>query len=113
MNDLCGKCHRLPPAAGAAFDWGNPWNVRFEPAYLSRSACFRKSQGRLSCLTCHEAHDGLRRDDTAYYNGKCTACHAAAHKDATMTDCVRCHMPRVSPRAPLAFVNHWIGMRKP
>jgi hypothetical protein len=110
LNDLCGKCHRLPPAAGASFDWNNPWNARFEPAYLSRSACFRKSRDRLSCLTCHAAHEALRRNDAAHYNAICAGCHAAAHSRSAMTDCIGCHMPRVSPRPPLEFVNHRIGI---
>jgi hypothetical protein len=112
LNDLCGKCHRLPPAAGADFDWNNSWNVRFEPAYLSRSACFRKSD-RLSCLTCHGAHDRLLRNDAAHYNAVCADCHAAAHRGFSRTDCTGCHMPRVSPRPPLAFTNHWIGIYDP
>ena len=110
LNDLCGKCHRLPPAAGASFDWNNPWNVRFEPAYLSQSACFRKSKDRLTCLSCHSPHDPLRRDDPASYNRVCAGCHTAAHTDSARTDCIDCHMPRVSPRAPLRFTNHWIGV---
>lgn len=108
LNDLCGKCHRLPPAKGAAFDWNNPWNVRFAPAYLSQSACFRNSKGRLSCLTCHDPHGPLRRNDAAHYNAVCAACHTAAHPDRTMLDCTGCHMPEVSPREPLRFRNHWI-----
>jgi formate-dependent nitrite reductase cytochrome c552 subunit len=27
-----------------------------------------------------------------------------------MTGCVGCHMPEVSPREPLTFANHWIGI---
>ena len=110
LNDACGKCHRLAPAPGSAFEWDNPWNVRFQPAYLSRSACFRRSQDRLSCLSCHAAHEPLRRNDPAYYNRICAACHEARHRQPAMQDCIGCHMPSVSPRAPLAFVNHWIGI---
>jgi hypothetical protein len=110
LNDACGKCHRLAPPEGSTFEWNNPWNVRFQPAYLSRSACFRRSQDRLSCLTCHAAHEPLRRNDPAYYNRICAGCHQAPHRQTAMQECVACHMPAVSPRAPLVFVNHWIGI---
>jgi len=109
LNDACGRCHRLPPSAGSRFDWANPWNVRFEPVYLSQSACFKKSGGELSCLSCHVSHEALRKNDPAFYNSVCASCHAAAHSNSNRTDCVGCHMPRVSPRPPLWFTNHWIG----
>jgi hypothetical protein len=109
LNDVCGRCHRLPPSAGSRFDWDNPWNVRFEPVYLSQSACFKKSGGKLSCLSCHAPHEVLRKNDPAFYNGVCSGCHPAAHPESDKTDCIACHMPRVSPRPPLWFTNHWIG----
>ena len=56
INTLCGTCHRKPPAVGVEGDWMDPWNVRHQPALFSQSACFRKSAGRLSCLTCHDPH---------------------------------------------------------
>jgi hypothetical protein len=110
MNELCGKCHRSPSSFEGKVDWEDPWNVRFQPAYLGRSACFLKSGGRLSCTTCHSVHDELRRD-ASFYNGVCSGCHPSAHKGvAERGDCVECHMPRVSPRAPLEFRNHWIAV---
>jgi len=110
LNTFCGECHRPPAAKGEQIDWNFSWNVRHQPVYLSQSACFRKSNGALSCLSCHSPHDGLRHD-VNYYNGVCSGCHASVHaKGASMTNCVDCHMPRISPQAPLRFTNHWIGV---
>jgi hypothetical protein len=105
LNQFCGKCHRPPAARGTEIDWNFAWNVRHQPLYLSQSACFRKSAGKLSCLTCHAPHEPLRHED-ATYNRVCTSCHADAHPG----NCVDCHMPRVSPQPPLRFTNHWIGI---
>src|SRR5262245_6830069 len=68
LNELCGACHRQPAPSGASINWNDPWNVRHQPLYLDRSACFRRSAGRLSCLTCHAPHDPLRRNEAAFYN---------------------------------------------
>jgi hypothetical protein len=108
LNQFCGKCHRQPAAAGEAIKWSEAWNVRHQPLYLDQSACFRKSSGSLSCLTCHDPHSPLVRDD-AFYNAKCEECHDT-RPQACSTNCVSCHMPRVSPQAYLRFANHWIGV---
>jgi hypothetical protein len=108
INDLCGGCHRMPAPPGVAMDWSEPWNVRHQPVYLAESECFERSGGKLSCLTCHDPHAPLEQVSTAY-NAKCEGCHSSAHSKAK-TDCVACHMPKVSPRAPLRFTNHWIGV---
>src|SRR5579872_7379898 len=44
INAFCGTCHRKPPEAGVEGDWADPWNARHQPASLSQSACFRKSE---------------------------------------------------------------------
>jgi hypothetical protein len=105
LNEFCGKCHRPPAARDTRIDWDFAWSVRHQPVYLSQSACFQKSAGTLSCLSCHAPHEPLRRDDAAY-NRVCGSCHAGAHPG----NCVDCHMPRVSPAPPLRFTNHWIGV---
>lgn len=107
LNDLCGRCHRPPASDPARIDWNYAWNVRHQPVYLNQSLCFATSRGKLSCLTCHAAHQPLVRRD-AFYNAKCSACHAPSK--SCRTNCVDCHMPRVSPEPPLQFTNHWIGV---
>jgi tetratricopeptide (TPR) repeat protein len=112
LNAFCGTCHRKPPEAGVEGDWTDPWNARHQPASLSQSACFRKSAGNLSCLTCHDPHAPLAVSAKAY-DQRCAACHHdVRHRTATAgTACVTCHMPQVQEPAPeIRFTNHWIGI---
>jgi tetratricopeptide (TPR) repeat protein len=112
LNAFCGTCHRKPPEAGVEGDWTDPWNARHQPASLNQSACFRKSGGSLSCLTCHDPHAPLVTPVKAY-DLRCAACHhEVRHRTATAgTACVACHMPQVQEPAPeIQFTNHWIGV---
>jgi hypothetical protein len=108
LNDFCGRCHRMPAPRGVSIDWSYAWNVRHQPVYLSESRCFLQS-GTLSCLTCHDPHESAARKPVAFFNAKCGNCHDGC-ADKTRTNCVDCHMPAVSPQAPLRFTNHWIGI---
>lgn len=108
LNDHCGQCHRMPPAQGVATNFENPWNVRHQPVYLSQSACFLKSEGRLSCLSCHQPHS----DAKVAVDGQCMTCHQKPKHTANVSTaaCVSCHMPVVKPSPLLGFANHWIGV---
>lgn len=108
INQLCGECHRMPPAAGVETNWDNPWNARHQPVYLSQAACFQKSGGRMSCLTCHSQHSS----DAIDANERCMGCHQTPrHQTAAAgKTCVNCHMPDVAPSGLLRFANHWIGV---
>ena len=112
LNAFCGTCHRKPPEAGAEGGWTDPWNVRHQPAGLSQAACFRKSAGKLSCLTCHDPHAPLSTSAKSY-DQRCAGCHRdVRHRTATTgTACVTCHMPEVQEPSPeIRFTNHWIGI---
>jgi hypothetical protein len=116
LNDFCGRCHRVTGNL-AGIDWQSPWSVRHQPPYLARSRCFQESGGKLSCLTCHDPHDPVRRQDAAYYRARCVSCHRAgdhAPKKICLKEqppnCVRCHMPAVQAGPHLRFANHWIGI---
>jgi len=108
INDLCGQCHRMPPAQGAATNFENPWNVRHQPVYFSQSACFLKSAGKLSCISCHDPH----QDTKPRGDEKCAECHAQTRHVSNVSNksCVTCHMPVVNPSPLLGFANHWIGV---
>ena len=114
LNQLCGACHRQASDLDDDTDWDNAWNVRHQPSYLHRAACFRNSNGRLSCLTCHDPHEPLQKS-AASYDARCAACHkSVAHKTAIAArTCVSCHMPQVTTSPTLRFTNHWIGIYDP
>jgi hypothetical protein len=109
VNEFCGNCHRMPPAAGTATDFSNPWNVRHQPVYLSQSRCFNESRGRLTCFTCHSPHETVSREAAAY-DSACLTCHQnLQHKPlAAKRPCAGCHMPAVQAGPHLQFANHWI-----
>lgn len=114
LNVLCGACHRQASDLDDDTDWSNAWNVRHQPSYLHRAACFRNSNGALSCLTCHDPHQPLNKT-AASYDARCVTCHPhAVHQtDVASKSCVGCHMPQVSTSAALHFTNHWIGVYDP
>jgi hypothetical protein len=109
----CGECHRPPAEQPGEIDYRDPWNVRHQPLYLVRSACFERS-GALTCMTCHDPHGGLVRNDSAHYDAGCGSCHAqGACKAGKTAQCASCHMPAVEPQQGLRFTNHWIGVFPP
>ncbi len=88
---------------------------------MQLSKCFRASDGRLRCLTCHQIHSmPSPAGAAAYYRSRCLSCHTdaacrlakeqrAEHGD----DCAACHMPKrnVQLIAHSALTNHRIVAR--
>jgi predicted CXXCH cytochrome family protein len=88
---------------------------------LRKSACYVKSQGSLTCTTCHNPHEpsntpaALRR-----YTEACQSCHqtavqklVAARRHPVSQDCASCHMPKRRPSDAIhtSVTDHLIQSR--
>jgi hypothetical protein len=92
-------------------------------ASMVLSRCYRQSQGRLSCISCHNPHtEPSVQEAPAYYRAKCLGCHTdqscsipAAQRLAQRpaNDCASCHLPKRSLQAIAhsALTNHRILAR--
>jgi tetratricopeptide (TPR) repeat protein len=88
------------PSAGPA---ANRFVGQVEQLHLSQ--CFRASQGRLGCVSCHDPHQlPAPEEKVAYYRDRCLECHAdrgcrlpaaARLERSRADDCAGCHMPRL------------------
>jgi tetratricopeptide (TPR) repeat protein len=89
---------------------GNGRDDKFEivsAAYrLRRSACFLKSDGRMTCSTCHNPHEAGAKP-------ACQQCHESTH--AKTGDCAGCHMPkrRTEDVVHAVVTDHYIQRHKP
>jgi Cytochrome c554 and c-prime len=125
LSNFCGQCHRSWEAVIRS-PWRGEINVRFQPYRLAISKCFKGTDPRISCITCHDPHKELVAD-TASYDAKCLACHVTkgAAADAinktiakacpiATNNCASCHMPEVKmPNGLTSFHDHRIRIVKP
>jgi Flp pilus assembly protein TadD len=77
---------------------------------MESSQCFLKSDGKFSCISCHDPHETIpaeKRD--LFYRDKCLACHQSADRDCALPEparrtrsasdsCIQCHMPALPSR---------------
>src|SRR5262249_47840441 len=90
---------------------------------MHASRCFRGSNGRLGCVSCHDPHqlpDAGQR--VPYYRSRCLSCHDNAQacslpveaRQEKEDDCAACHMPRFPSGniAHTAVTDHRI-LRRP
>jgi hypothetical protein len=111
---MCGACHRLP-SMGDDFliTPENPVLVRFQPVGLLQSVCYRKSEGALSCVTCHDPHSRTSTNQ-AGYEAVCLSCHQGPLKTpckvSQASGCLGCHMPRRDVSRGMLLTDHWIRL---
>jgi hypothetical protein len=127
VTALCAECHS---PRGRTVQPTDPDAVRFQGTTIAWSRCYQESQGRLSCITCHDPHHDADTS-ASRYEQKCVACHsgtsdkkrsdrglaptAAEHgRQVTCpvnstTGCLNCHMPRTTSAVPhTTFTDHHI-----
>ncbi len=88
---------------------------------LRKSACFRSSNGALTCTTCHDPHQVPEKADAAlHFTAVCRQCHGqaidrlvSAGRHTAFTECVSCHMPkrRTEDVVHAVMTDHWIQRR--
>lgn len=118
VNTFCGSCHRTwdeiatGPKLGVA-------NVRFQAYRITNSKCFDTADARISCITCHDPHQPLNRDE-ASYDPRCLACHSEGGKatarlcKVSKNNCASCHMPQIEmPGSHHSFTDHQIRIVRP
>ncbi len=119
----CGECHRLPTSFGPKeLTPQNQTLPRFAPVGLMMSKCFQLQHTqpqsaetiRLDCVTCHDPHRPTKADPN-HYNRSCRQCHRGdatspvhCRRQPLESNCISCHMPKVSVNAPVMFTDHWI-----
>src|SRR5260370_3610853 len=81
---------------------------------MTLSKCYRASNGKMHCLTCHDPHVQPRTESVVYFRNKCLNCHSEGDcklpMGARMTqtpqdDCAGCHMPKESTTIPHSILT--------
>ena len=87
---------------------------------LRRSPCFIRSQGKMTCTTCHDPHHAPRGEEAVrHYRERCLDCHPKVsppvHPQPGESDCVSCHMPqrRTQDAVHVVMTDHFIQLRPP
>ena len=120
-QQFCASCHRGADEFSLlkSFEINN---VRFQPYRIFHSKCY-SDEKEISCVACHNPHESLKQD-AAFYDSKCLACHSVKGKPAKAEskgtcpvadkDCTSCHMPKIEVKAAhFNFTDHYIRIVKP
>ncbi len=89
-----------------------------------QAACFTRSEGTLTCQTCHNPHRVSRGEEAIrQYSSVCRRCHASRQgslealdpRHSEAADCITCHMPkrRAEDTPHMVMTDHLIQRRPP
>ena len=109
---------------GIALTPGSPDSVRFQGTTLTWSRCYKESDNKLDCVTCHNPHRNAETS-AAWYESRCLQCHSSAGATVNRTrqtgerdgrecaehscpiqpasGCIECHMPKLA--TPMAHTR--------
>ncbi|MGH9449023.1 MAG: multiheme c-type cytochrome [Terriglobia bacterium] len=128
LVNFCGACHRTSLLVTSEGLHGLD-TVHYEPYRLEMSECWIMTR-RITCVTCHNPHQALRRN-AADYDSACLSCHGIKGGSLTVSQfgrarriakacpvatrrCVTCHMPKCRlPLAPFSMSDHFIRIVRP
>jgi len=107
--DQCSQCHRDESTVSPG---AKPHElVRFQPYGLKRSRCYQADPEKMTCSACHDPHDAVSHDRSAYI-AQCQQCHQRGTGEqcprAPGGDCITCHMPPLEWTSGISFHDHWI-----
>ncbi|MCX6382523.1 MAG: multiheme c-type cytochrome, partial [Armatimonadetes bacterium] len=126
INEMCGQCHMTEKRV-EEMNMPRDSTGRFQPYGLALSQCFKKSSGKLTCITCHNPHADVSTD-TPKYEALCIQCHSASNKPASAapptkacpvnanSGCIKCHMPPQKifkgTELPIYMPDHYIRIHR-
>ena len=94
------------------------FKIASHAARMVLSKCFVKSDGGMTCITCHDPHVPVKSISNDFFNAKCLTCHniQTLSPSGTNTDhtensnCVSCHMRQGVTKdvQHVNFTDHWI-----
>ena len=106
------KIDRDAEACGACHVRGGPEAINAKGGFIKHheqyEEYFQTKHRALSCVTCHDPHEGVipaRKAGTATVRVECESCHFQEAKNQAspamkvMVECIDCHMPRITKSA--------------
>jgi tetratricopeptide (TPR) repeat protein len=140
INQVCGLCHGFPDPEMLSRSRTDPALLRFQSVTMTWSRCYSESDGKLSCVTCHDPHRDAETS-VAVNETKCLSCHAVDPRQTAATGaaggtrssaedqpakksntscpvnptkgCLECHMPRTWQKDTHSFkTDHFIRIRE-
>jgi Flp pilus assembly protein TadD len=116
--------HRFWAVFVALPEFRGPQRAVGQVEQMVDSRCFRASDGKLGCISCHDPHELPEpKERVGFYRSRCLSCHheescglspATRRRQNQDDSCIACHMPRLksSDIAHTAITDHRI-LRRP